>query len=68
MAHPEDDRASPDAEDFRRQSPEERKRRFAAAITKAEFGRFYWDDELERRLRSALGHRSGKRPGGPPGK
>jgi hypothetical protein len=68
MAHPEDDRASPEAEDPQSRSPEERRRRFAAAITKAEFGRFYWDDELERRLRGALGRRSGKRDGGPPGK
>jgi hypothetical protein len=67
MAHPDDDTASPDAEN-QRGSREERRRRFAAAITRAEFGRFYWDDELERRLQRALGRRAGKRHGGPAGK
>ena len=37
-----------------RQSEAERKRRFANALARAEFGRFYWNDELERRLQGAL--------------
>lgn len=42
-------------------TPEERRRRFAAAITKAEFGRFYWNDDLERRLREALERSAGRK-------
>ena len=37
-----------------RLSEADRKRNFAKAIAKAEFGRFYWNDDLERRLRSAI--------------
>ncbi len=68
MAHRDDDIAPHDADDQKSRSPEERRRRFAAAITRAEFGRFYWDSELEGRLRGALGRPAGKRHGGPAGK
>ncbi|QJP13625.1 hypothetical protein G3545_08110 [Starkeya sp. ORNL1] len=48
-----------------RQSEAERKRRFANALARAEFGRFYWNDELESRLQGALvppGNGARKRP------
>ncbi len=33
---------------------EARRRRFANALARAEFGRHYWDDRLEDELRSVL--------------
>jgi hypothetical protein len=36
---------------------EKPRRDFAAAITKAEFGRFYWSSEQERALRTATAKR-----------
>jgi hypothetical protein len=54
MADP-DKPAQPLTEYARRESPEERRRRFAKAITRAEFGRFYWDDALEREARTGSG-------------
>lgn len=54
MADPDDDFASQRTENPQQMSPQERKRRFAKAITRAEFGRFYWDEELERQLRSGV--------------
>lgn len=36
------------------------KQSFARALAKAEFGRFYWNDELERTLRTALTRPPGK--------
>lgn len=53
-AHAGDNRtAEPDAS--------RRRHQFAQAITRAEFGRFYWNDDLERELRGPAASRC-KRP------
>jgi hypothetical protein len=39
------------------EKPRENRRDFAAAIAKAEFGRFYWSVDQERALRAAVAKR-----------
>lgn len=40
-----------------RRSGADHRREFASAIARAEFGRFYWNDDLERKRREASGRK-----------
>lgn len=56
MADPRDG-APPPKDDEQKHDPPQRpdaKRRFARAMARAEFGRFYWDEAAEQALRAAL--------------
>lgn len=60
MAEPPHEDKSRKSDD--RPSPEpDRKRRFAAAMARAEFGRFYWNAASERALRRAMAKKKPKR-------
>lgn len=44
----------------RRDDEADRKRRFAKALARAEFGRHYWDDDAEAELAAARKRKPGK--------
>jgi hypothetical protein len=52
MAEPRDPAKS--TKDGRRPQRPDEKTRFARAMARAEFGRFYWNDESEQALRAAM--------------
>ncbi len=52
MAEPRDPAKSP--KDGRRPQRPDEKMRFARAMARAAFGRFYWNDESEQALRAAM--------------
>jgi hypothetical protein len=43
-----------------KQQARDARERFARAMARAEFGRFYWNDELDSQLRQALQRRPAK--------
>ena len=59
MTHSDDDfwlRPTKAADGMNLPNAEERKKRFARAIARAEFGRFYWKEDPTERLRNAAAH------------